>query len=40
MMEYGVGEMGFITCGNHPFLVTRIRVNDLVSDRGCSYLAH
>ena len=27
-MDLGVGEMGFIFCGYHPLLVTRIQVND------------
>ena len=27
-MDLGVGEMGFIFCGQHPPLVTRTRVSD------------
>ena len=27
-MDLGVGEMGFIVCGEHPLLVTRTRVSN------------
>ena len=27
-MDLGVGEMGFIFCGKHPFLMTRIQASD------------
>ena len=27
-MDLGVGEMGFIFCGKHPLLITRIQVSD------------
>ena len=27
-MDLGVGEMGFILCGKHPLLMSRIQVSD------------